>query len=99
MFNLSQVVLDSVNVTVFDGGGEDGDGQGSEDEESRAEIDHVLLEIEKEVRRCAMLLQLAFIFTNVVVQTSHNQLLHDSDILSARRRDKLLWSDTVNLLL
>ena len=34
MVKLSQVVLDFVNVTLVDGRGKDGDGQGSEDEEN-----------------------------------------------------------------
>lgn len=39
--NLLQVSLDFNNITVLDGRGEDGESQGSEDEESRAELDHI----------------------------------------------------------
>lgn len=39
--NLTQGSLDAGNITVLDGGGEDGESQGSEDEESWAELDHV----------------------------------------------------------
>lgn len=50
--DLLQVAFDFVSVARLDGGGEDGDGQGSEDKESRVEFNHAANVYWRSGKRC-----------------------------------------------